>query len=65
MPERQEAVHVHKMDRSITIKQYRRKGFVLKEEAKATIPAQKGFVKLIFVAPDAAGVNENNNISGF
>ena len=52
MSVRQEMVHVHKMDRRSTVEQYRKMGFVLKEETAATIPAQKGFVKLIFEAED-------------
>jgi len=49
MIDREEIVHVHKIDSRTTIEQYRKKGYVLKEKTNATIPAQKGFVKLIFV----------------
>ena len=58
MSDRQEMVHVHKMDRKSTVEQYRKKGFVLKEETAATIPAQKGFVKLIFEAEDVQKARE-------
>ena len=37
-----------------TVAQYEKKGYQLLEQTKATIAAQKGFVKLIFVKNDSA-----------
>ena len=54
MTDRYEEVHVHKMDVRSTTEQYRKKGYRLQEQTKATIAAQKGFVKLIFVKSDSA-----------
>ena len=54
MTDRYEEVHVHKMDMKSTVAQYEKKGYQLLEQTKATIAAQKGFVKLIFVKNDSA-----------
>ena len=49
-----ESVHVHRMDADSVIEEYRRKGFTLKESTKPTIPAQIGFVRLVFVPTEFA-----------
>ena len=53
MTDRYEEVHVHKMDMRSTVAQYEKKGYRLQEQTKATIAAQKGFIKLIFVKGDS------------
>ena len=48
MNDRDETVHVHKLDMRMTVEQYKRKGYELKEERKSEISAQRGFRTLIF-----------------
>jgi len=49
MIDRSESVHVHRGDAALLIEEYRQKGFVLKEQTKPTVIAQRGFVQLVFV----------------
>jgi len=56
MGERIESVHVHCIDARGMIEEYREKGFVLKERLPPTIPAQPGFIKLVFELPEGAEV---------
>jgi hypothetical protein len=49
MEDRSQSVHVHKSDATQVVRDYREKGYTLKERAKPTIPAQDGFIRLIFV----------------
>ncbi len=54
MNEEFESVHVHNMDVDSVVEQYRARGFVLQERTAPTIPAQPGFVKLIFAPRELA-----------
>ncbi len=54
MEDRSESVHVHKSDASLVVREYRQKGYVLKERAKPTIAAQDGFIRLIFIPEEEA-----------
>lgn len=49
MADLSESVHVHRSDAALIIEEYRLKGYVVKEQTKPTVIAQRGFVKLIFV----------------
>jgi len=48
MIDRTETVHVHRGDVATVTKEYRQKGFELKERTAPTIITQRGFVRLVF-----------------
>ena len=60
MVDRTKSEHVHRMDAEPVIEEYRRNGYVLKEQTKPTIMAQRGFVKLIFVPAEDASLTDLN-----
>lgn len=67
MIERTESVHVHRGDVAHVIAEYRAKGFKLKEKTSPTIIAQRGFIKLVFVADEDAVLppqGDSNSSSG-
>ena len=49
MLDRSESVNVHRGDARQVVREFREKGYVLKERNKSTIAAQVGFVQLVFV----------------
>jgi hypothetical protein len=57
MEDRSVSVHVHKCDASQVVREYSEKGYALKERTKSTIPAQDGFVKLIFIPEEDVPVS--------
>ena len=57
MIDRSESVHVHRGDARQVIKEYRLKGFVLKERTKPTVVAQDGFIRLVFIPAEEAVVS--------
>lgn len=53
MEDRTLSVHAHRADADAVIREQRQNGYVLKERTKPTIPAQDGFVRLVFVPEES------------